>query len=666
MLEELHHQGKINDYFYSKLKNSIIFHVIEPEDLDSFINDIIEMSTFGVQSKEDELLARSILLHVHDIIADIKSNAVDLGPEILHKLYLELFNNKELLSTTNIFCTVADAAKKVGIKLKESTNEECQPVKVAYPHGNPDNNLRPQYDINRWMQATRDIYARLELDGLPYEEVFNICTANFDTTEKFNYRNWLKFYLERTPLKYPKLANRKQVKTAQFLNGFLPDLQLPQPEVEKPHKPDMHEVRDRIEGQRSRILSRLTSAERLLASLDGQGFAGDDQELMLKLLQDLKRKVQTANKITIQSTLFEDFIWRAGNCMQDVHKSKIGAKFFFKLAQMDPMAMMPEDQGVPDVSDDQSKEETKQAFRELKEMLEDGVYDSNDDPDEIKKEKDSVNEAPATPALPAAPNPVTNPGMPPIPVQASFDADIVVFAQVQPNAQPQAPNDMQAFMPPDDISITEAEVAPPQDKPGQNRPRLEPDAVDNPDDIVVTEEEVQEAEEIANQPSDDSDDVIEDALSNITIHDAISRLEVLVGIYKKREVPRQLSILDIMMNTLGLSSYFPGLGEAMAKSLESSQYISTRLEDVLNKLKGSVESKDADEWISHVPEPKPETVAVQNKLQHDQDEEDRRKELRKEKSNSKLEGTGQTPVGEKSEELAQPTRVQTAPPVPVR
>ena len=47
--------------------------------------------------------------------------------------------------------------------------------------------------------------------------------------------------------------------------------------------------------------------------MDGQLFAGDDQEFMLKLLQDLKRKVQTANKIRLRSSLFEDYIYRTAN-----------------------------------------------------------------------------------------------------------------------------------------------------------------------------------------------------------------------------------------------------------------------------------------------------------------------------------------------------------------
>src|SRR5690606_19494628 len=146
-------------------------------------------------------------------------------------------------------------------------------------------------------------------------------------------------------------------------------------------------------------------------------------------------------------------------------------------------------------------------------------------------------------------------------------------------------------IPDEEISIGEAEVAPPQDKPQRQRERLPEAAPTSPvpqaspvtqeqPDIMVTEEE-------SVGPEDNTGDIIDDALEQVTIDDAINLLEMLVGIYKQREVPRQLSKLDMVMDRLGLAAFFPQLGEAQSKALESTQYVSTRLEDMLAKLKGS-------------------------------------------------------------------------------
>src|SRR5690606_26867030 len=246
---------------------------------------------------------------------------------------------------------------------------------------------------------------------------------------KLDYKHWLKFYDEGVSNKYPKLA------TADYHgdNGYvLPLAELPRPIKDKEDvvepKVDMAQVRDSIEMHRRRILGRLSSAEKLLCSLDGQSFAGDEQEFMLKLLQDLKRKVQTANKISIQSSLFEDFIYRAANYMGSRGSNK-GKAFFHKVAQMDPFAgaMPPQDitPTSPSVIETTGGpvEDTRKAFREMKEMSDNlnqsGVlfYDSDDDPDErakIKKEREMLSNQqmknkPAPQAI------VDNVGIPPEP-----------------------------------------------------------------------------------------------------------------------------------------------------------------------------------------------------------------------------------------------------------
>ena len=174
-------------------------------------------------------------------------------------------------------------------------------------------------------------------------------------------------------------------------------------------------------------------------------------------------------------------------------------------------------------------------------------------------------------------------------------------------------------------------------------------------------------------PEDNTEDVIDAALKNVSINDVISRLEMLVSIYNKREIARQLAILDIMMDRIGLSSFFPALGEAMSKALESNQYIGSRLEGVLTKLKGSLEVAGASEWMEVKQQNNPETANIRRNLQEKEDEEKRRKEMRKQQDIAKMEGgaagpdvgPAAVPVGE-SVDLQRPAKVERAPRIDVR
>lgn len=704
--EKLYQEGKINKYFYDKL-NSEYWKLIGSS-LDTYLNDAIRMSSLGISNAQGQALFFRLLLDVPDVYYEIVDSKNRPMPEDIDKIIDYVFVNRHdypFDSLVDLFCAVGNAANKLQIPLKNKPNiyldEQCSLNKSAYPVTFGRNYFGKAYDINRWMQATRDIYNRIYKNNEAFATAFDLITSQWDKVEKTNYKHWLRFYNEGVPSKYPKLASNKVTKLAQFpldvLKADLPTpvrLQLnPEKAIEKRY--DINDTRAKIENQRLKIINRLNAAEKLLCSLDGQLFAGEEQEFMLKLLQDLKRKVQTANKISIKSTLFEDYIHRTGNYLRSIGNDK-GAKFFKKIAQdASDIASMPpseipeieplEDSSVsqentekevetdisaPDSGGSASisvpmsggipatpaqplpstpppgmgeaalgfeqpvvnqefnqqsqevdvvKQDTQQAFREFFELLDDGVYDPYDDPDELSSKSASFN-----------------------------DADIIVTAQ-----------EAQLPLEEEDIRIAPAEVAPIEDRPKQHRPRMEA----GPEESIVVEENEGTIEE------DNTDDVIDAALNNITIDDAIKRLEMLVSIYKKREISRQLSILDIMMDRLGLGAFFPSLGEAMAKSLESNQYISTRIEEVLNKLKGSVESVSAMEWVEGTGESTtPQSRAVSKHLKQEQEKEKHKKKLRREMEEARLTGNSSSGVGQQAENvLSQPVAVeQTQKPIVTR
>lgn len=88
---------------------------------------------------------------------------------------------------------------------------------------------------------------------------------------------------------------------------------------------------------------------------------------------------------------------------------------------------------------------------------------------------------------------------------------------------------------------------------------------------------------------DVENDVIEKALEGITIQDVINRLQALSKVFKNREISRQLFIIDLMLDKLGISGFFPQLAEATKSALESNQYSQNRIEEVLSKLISAVD-----------------------------------------------------------------------------
>lgn len=178
--------------------------------------------------------------------------------------------------------------------------------------------------------------------------------------------------------------------------------------------------------------------------------------------------------------------------------------------------------------------------------------------------------------------------------------------------------------------------------------QIAPTPVPTAADLVVPESEATDVPSL---------DVFEAALGRTTIQDVIIRLESLANLFRNREIPRQLAIIDLMMNQLGISTFFPSLAEASSKSLDSNQYALTRVEDILSKLRGAVKTPKSQE-IDLAPErsaptePLPERVnptGVAEALQEQQTAEKAQKERRKEQEAA--EALAQTPVTNITEDL---------------
>jgi hypothetical protein len=184
---------------------------------------------------------------------------------------------------------------------------------------------------------------------------------------------------------------------------------------------------------------------------------------------------------------------------------------------------------------------------------------------------------------------------------------------------------------------------------------------DDEEPLEVTEDDIPTGSE--EHPNSDIEDKIDSVLEGATIEDIVAELEDLATIYKVREIPRRWARVDMLLSAKGLGSIFSTvLSEIQNRALDSNNYISTRAEDILSKLRGSIVTDSVD-LEGKERQVSPDVSGIKSKLEQDADKEKQRKQMRKQKENEDLEQpTKETPEVEMTE-LAEP--VQTAPVPPV-
>jgi len=73
----------------------------------------------------------------------------------------------------------------------------------------------------------------------------------------------------------------------------------------------------------------------------------------------------------------------------------------------------------------------------------------------------------------------------------------------------------------------------------------------------------------------------------ITTQQIISRLEAISRDLRNRDLVRELASVDILLNELGIASFFPDLASAQSKLIESFSYASNKIEATVSSLRGS-------------------------------------------------------------------------------
>lgn len=571
--------------------------------------------------------------------------------------------------------------------------------KKAYPNQDQYNHIPGQHNTQKWLHAVREIYKK-EQGGSGRVKAIRQITSGWKVMETYDFLNWLKFYEGGNHLKY-KMAQ------LWYENGapgyFLPIKPDPAPEpsthvsggdIDFAKQEAVHdeEKRQLIEKQRNKIIGRLDSAEKLLRSPDGQAFAGPEFEILMEAIYQLKKKIHMVNKLSSSVKLYEDMIVREANILARQGYMQ-AAELLFKTAQ----ANNPPPPGIgtkgdikvapaPVPPDSPSAPMSPGAPGGLPSMGPGMPQNapSASAPETGPNENSPTNlqgvptiPAPTSSSGPASPMPqedsgkITNPGL------AGFLENLDQGKNTAPDNSVvddalEVKDAIEVEEKQDYLMVTEAQMAiPPLDEPmttdpapaplnpGPPAPKMPEEPAGKP---TVTEEpplEVTE-DEITTSPEDTAipeegvpsnfDAKIDAVFADTTIADIVAKLEKISKSYRTREMPRELAFVDMMMNSKGIASFFPSLSEATNKALEANNYISTRVDDILSKLRGAMSSKESD---------------LKGKLQEDADKEKARKQQRKDQEAAELAGKGkEKPEVEIEEDLGPKPPAVPAPPRP--
>lgn len=480
--------------------------------------------------------------------------------------------------------------------------------KKAYPQEYSSIYIYPPYDINKWLHAMKDIYTKAS-SGLDKGSAFDVITSSWNKMEKKDFKYWLSFYEQDIHKKYVT-AQLNQMDD-QPGGYFLPKHDL-KSNLPSPIGPNMDDFDIPVKV--------------------------DSQDEKKKLIEDQRNKItgrlNSAEKLLCS---YEGRIFAGpefNNMLESLHNLKRQVQVANKRSVSSTL--------FEDLIHKNANLLSLNGFKKSASFL-------------SKVADGDVPEPPKNIPLPPQVSTI-------VPPEAEVedkpykkfldglkldnndgddgDADLVVTAQIAPPVAPKASPVLptkEPEVPVSDVSIqkTDNTVKP-----------------ENPSEVTL------------------ADDRIERALDSVTIEDAIKRLESLSNIFKTREIARQLSLVDLILDKLGIGSYFPSLGESIRSSLESNSYCSTRVEDILSRLRGSLGEKSSAPKVdlegNNSKNESPEMMELRNSLDEKQKLEQARKEKRKEESNAETDRKSQPAVTNVPEQLAAPTKVETSPKQPAQ
>jgi len=491
--------------------------------------------------------------------------------------------------------------------------EKANLIKEAYPnidYRDPEK----QYDLNKWVLTMQKIKSMMDSGYTKYSSIDN-STKGWGSKELNDFINWMKYYESGDFVKY-KFASLYNSPTnpGYYLhtknNELKPDFNKVDDNNDEDDEEESESQRlEEIEKTRSKVLSRLKSIDKVIDSEFGKDLLGNGYDEFVELIYGLMKKFRKLKKSAKSNTTYNDLIVKEANA-QLRNNQQLKYEFLIRLAQF---AAPPAGQNLPPNQPTGSP----------------GLL-----PSQGPGMNPPPNDPPKIPDLPPLPPPTDSSSEPsPEGQKGKGIKDFVNKMQSNYSDMEKDKNKSE-----DVLFVSEAQLAP------------QPNKLINPNEPVSQQ-----------HSSKNYDNAIDNLFSSVKVEDVVDKLEQLSNIFKEREIPRQLAIIDMMLNALNLSPMFPGLSESHNKALESNNYILTRIEDVLSKLRGAIKSPPLDLEKDKKPSD-PRANQIAESLKEEEELDRKKKEMRKELENQALK---ETPEIEVSEDVP-PAIVEEPKPVPTK
>lgn len=485
--------------------------------------------------------------------------------------------------------------------------------KVAYPNFSEYRSTGPVYNLQRWTDALRDIYVKIRL-GINREAAKQEVIKGWPEIEKFNFGNWIKYYESGEMSKY-KTAQNYYVN--EDINYYLPN---PKQKFVPPSPiktiNEISQEADNVadgfssglskedqfrtnEMFRHKLISRLNSLEKYLGTHQGYIFAGNEYENLLHSVYELKKKIQTLNKMKLSAQTCIDLIVREAGILGRKN-CKIASDVMIKIAQQLPGnngqlaqgdlpagGSLPQGLGNLDTPtpplaslslplEEQEQKAPKSGIDGFLENLEGaGLTDT----DELENNDNVI-----------------------------IENDVV---EMQPNEEMV------------DLVVNAQEI--PKEKiPAKNQIKIREPQEKIKDNFIED-----------HQGSSNFDALVNSAFDKLTVEDLLKKLQDINLIFKNKEIIKQWALVELMSNRLGIGPFLPELSEIQQKQLEANNYIVTRLDGIISTLQGSVGkssinlSKDSDSNS-------PDAQLLQKHLENEERKEKERKENRRQMEEAKM------------------------------
>ncbi len=525
-------------------------------------------------------------------------------------------------------------------------------IKLGYP--NTDDgfmNVPKPHSLPKWMEAVKIIYSKKK-EGFVQNEVVEQVTSSWSPQEAYDFVHWLRFYQAGNHMKYALAQNWYQGNNSYLLlNKNAPEAF---EEAKEQGEQEMTEAEraEIIANLRKKIVSRLDSIEKLIRSDRGEIMAGAEQDKLLESVYTLKKQINSLKKRSFDERTYQDMMIRESNILE--HQGFFKAAAFLSVAANAPTE-------PPNVS----------ANPVIPPVVPGTGSPSN------QNEIVVGNPPPVTPSTtptPVAPPPPNNSqgevgGFNNTPIPGN---DGNTPSNIPAAGEPKKPNEgLDHFVEnlaekgmkekthakdtlhvEDDVLEVEDDVLMVEDNQDKDysssdlvaKGQTNPNAITTPENVKkdLPPEGIGPKDPKAEPETDslkDFDSIIDSAFSQITVGDVVKRLESIANVYRTRELSRQLSIIDLMLDRLGVAPLLSSMTEVINRSLDSSNYILTRLEDILGKLRGTMTTEvlDLSNPASGEAANTPEALALKAKLEKDLDTEQKRKDQRKEMEDLKTE-----------------------------